>query len=144
MGTVDIGFDEFVSTHLLAADAFTLSAATGGEVNLSLSAGAENSGRIYFLLGSLTGTAPGLPLPGGKATLPINMDLFSSIVWQNLNTLFFQNFLGVLDISGEGTAVLDTLAPLPASVVGVTMSYAYALYNPLDFASNPINVLIAP
>jgi len=57
------------SVHLLA-DTYAVHEYIG-VVHFDLDAGVENAGRTYFLLGSLSGTSPGIPLPGGQATLPL-------------------------------------------------------------------------
>jgi len=144
MGTSEIGFDEFIETHPLEADIFTLSQPLGGEVNFSLKADTPNGGRNYILLGSVTGTAPGFPLPGGYVTLPLNWDFFSEFIGSLINTTLFSNFMGDLDASGEATAMLDTLAPLPPGALGYVMHFAYALRGPWNFVSNPVVVEIVP
>lgn len=128
----------------LSVDTHTISAATGGMVNFSLDATADNANRQYLLLGSLTGTSPGLPLPGGHAVLPCNWDIFTDIVITLINGPVFQNFHGYLDGNGYATAILDASQPLPSS--GFTMSFAYALFpQPAwNFASNPVNIDIVP
>lgn len=116
----------------------------GGAISLMLDGGASNAYRTYLLLGSASGTFPGIPLPGGMATLPVNWDLFSNIVLGMLNTPVFDNFMGVLDVSGTGSATFDTLGPLSPGTAGLTLSFAYALNKPWDFASNPVDVRIVP
>lgn len=140
MGTVDMGADEFSGLHRLEADTFTLSE-TGGTVNFTLNAGSDNGGRLYFLLGSFSGTAQGFPLPGGQASIRINWDIFTDIVWYNLNSPIFQNFWVYLDPAGQGAAQLN-VPPLPSGFVGAKMYYAYCLGWPWEFVSNPIEVEI--
>ena len=121
----------------------TLSAAKGGKAEFSLKAGTVHAGRAYILLGSVTGTSPGTPLPGGKATLPINWDLFTNLVLGLINTPVFHNFMGTLDASGKAQATFDTLGPVPGSA-GLMLSFAYGLSSPWDFASNGVNIEIIP
>ena len=90
----------------------------GGTVDFTLWADRTNGNRNYFLLGSVSGTAPGTPLPGGSATLPLNWDLFTMLVFQLANTPVFANFQGTLDTEGNATATMDTLGPLPPGLVG--------------------------
>lgn len=118
----------------------------GGMVNFSLIAGIAQANQKYILLGSKTGTSPGFPLPGGYATLPLNRDKFSERVFKNLNTPLFFNFQGVLDGSGNGSAVLDTtvIGPLDPSLVGRILYFAYATYCPFDCVSNPVGVEFVP
>ena len=143
-GTCDMGTDELLGTPALSADVYSISGSSGGVVNLYLFGDAPNGGRGYIMLGSVTGTAPGTPLPGGMATLPLNWDLFTNIVIQLLGTPACQNFIGHLTWgSSTAWAAFDTLGPIPVGV-GLTISFAYALNNPWDFASNPVNIDILP
>lgn len=125
------------------ADADTLSASTGGVVNLTLDAGTSNAGRNYLILGSMTGTHPGTPMPGGLVTVPVNWDIFTGLVITLANSPNFPGFLGALDASGQAAAQLNW-PPIPASAVGLNMSYAYALNKPWNFASYFIGVRIVP
>jgi parallel beta-helix repeat protein/predicted outer membrane repeat protein len=141
MGTVDMGADEFNGIHSLEADVFTLPEG-GGTVNFILNGGLNNAGRNYHVLGSITGTIPGILLPGGKATLPLNWDIFTNIIIPLINTTVFKNFMGTLDGQGSGTAQLN-LPPAPGAA-GTTMYFAYALNNPWNFVSNPVGIEIVP
>lgn len=116
-------------------------AQTGGTVDFKLHAGAVNGGRNYILLGTVSGTAPGFPLPGGFAVLPINWDPFTDLVLAFINTPVFMDFLGQLDANGQAFAQLNA-PPLPANAVGLEMDFAYALNNPWDCASNPVKIRI--
>jgi hypothetical protein len=140
MGTPDMGADEYAGLHRLEADTFALPEA-GGVVNFSLNAGPDNGGRIYFLLGTISGTVPGFSLPGGQASLRINWDAFTNIVWNLLNSPLFYNFWVNLDPTGQGTAQMN--APfVPPGFVGVKMHYAFCLGWPWEFVSNPIEIEI--
>ncbi len=126
----------------LSIDVDTISATTGGTVNYSLDAGPSNAARKYLLLGGVTGTSPGTPLPGGFATLPVNWDAFTNLVISFLNSSNFMNFMGTLDPQGTGAATLNVAGPLPPAAVGLVMYYAFALANPYDFASNAVEITI--
>lgn len=115
---------------------------TGGAVNYLLKAGSDNSGRSYILLGSISGTNPGTPLPGGHATLPLNWDFLTGLVVELINTAVFKDFMGVLDVNGTSTAQLN-MGPVPGAA-GLTMYYAYALNGPWNFASTPVAIDIIP
>lgn len=142
MGTVDMGADEYVGTHAMEADSFSISQSMGGTVNFYLHGSANNAFRNYIIFGSLTGTAPGTPLQGGYVTLPITWDNFTNIVLAYANTHPFTNFQSSLDANGEGTAALN-LAPV-SGAAGPTMYFAYALNSSWDFVSNPVAILITP
>ncbi|MFH2001204.1 MAG: VCBS repeat-containing protein [Planctomycetota bacterium] len=130
-----------VPVKALSADAGTISETFGGTVNFSLHAGAENSMRNYLLLASASGTAPGFPLPGGQATLPLNWDPMSDVVLALLNTPFFSDFLGAIDGSGQATAQMN-VRPLPTGSSGETLHFAFCLNGPFDFVSNTVEVEI--
>jgi len=139
MGTVDMGVDEFVGVHPLEADAFNVPEA-GGTVNLLLKANSGN--RNYLIVGGVSGTAPGTPLPGGYEMLRVNWDWFSDLEMTLLNTYIFSNFASTLDAQGMGSAQLN-LPPVPGAA-GVTMHFAYCCNNPFDFVSNPAAIEIVP
>jgi hypothetical protein len=129
----------------LITDVEKITAATGGTVLFSLNAGPDHGGRDYLLFGTMSGTDPGILLPGGLATLPISWDPFTSLVYKLANSIFFVDFLGVLNGEGAATARLETNGPVDPAFVGVEMHFAYALlYAPWDFASNPVAILIDP
>jgi len=121
----------------------TVSAGIGGTCDFSLQSGSEDAGRKYLLLGGVTGSSPGYPLPGGLAVLPINWDVFTDLVFAYVNTALFVDFMGILDASGSAAASLVAPA-LPPTSVGAVMTYSYVVSNPFDFASNPVEVEIVP
>lgn len=125
----------------LSANVYTVPE-TGGSVNFGLYAYPENAGRNYLLLGSVSGTSPGIQLPGGMVTLPLKYDVFTGLIINLLNTALFSDFMGVLDGQGTGSATLN-LPPAPGTA-GTMMYFAYALNNKWDFVSNPMTVEIVP
>ena len=134
---------DVVLDYGLAADTYSISESTGGSVSFGLGAGTQNGNRNYILLGSVTGTSPGTPLPGGMAVLPINFDLFTSVMIDLMGTPIFNGFMGTLDPEGASSAVLDTLGPV-SGTAGLTLYFAYALNTPWDYASNPVAISIIP
>jgi len=114
----------------------------GGSVNFELFTGEENGGRMYFLLGSISGTSPGLTLPGGMVMLPINWDVFTDIVVSLPNSPYFKNFLGTFDPNGYAYPQLN-MGALPG-MAGLTMYFAYCVNNPFDLASNSVSINIVP
>jgi hypothetical protein len=135
---------EATAGELLSADTYTLSESTGGIINFTLTAGSGNGSRNYILLGSMSGTEPGIPLPGGMATLPLNWDFYTTFVFNMLNTPIFDDFMGVLDAGGNATAQYNSFGPLPPGFVGMHMYYAYAINKPWDFVSNYVDIEIVP
>jgi hypothetical protein len=137
---IDVKFD-----YGLVMDTFTLSESMGGVVHYHLCAGRNNASRTYFLLGSMSGTTPGIPLPGGVAVLPLNWDVLSDQLLAIMNTPTCQNFTGQLSAqNGSAQATLDTSGPLPPGCAGVDLYFAYLLEGPWNYASNPVTLRIVP
>lgn len=130
-----------INNETLIADGTTVPE-TGGSVAFTLAAGASNGNRNYLMLGSVTGTAPGTPLPGGFAVLPLNWDAFTDLALLLANSPVFSGFMGKLDTGGGATATLNV--PPLAGYAGTVMYYAYCINNPFDFASNPVEIEIVP
>ncbi|MBL8900322.1 MAG: hypothetical protein JNM84_22005, partial [Planctomycetes bacterium] len=102
----------------LCSDSQGFTLVLGGTQNLLLDAGAAQAGRTYFVLGSVSGTTPGLPF--GAFTLPLAFDPYFefTLVVPNAPTLFPS--LGTLD--GNGRANVAFAVPpgavfLPATIV---------------------------
>jgi len=131
-----------VKDETLGVSSHTISASTGGVIDFSLSASSLNGNRNYILLGSISGSSPGIPLPGGHVVLPLNWDIFTQVVIDFMNTTVFDKFLGVLKSDGTAAAKFKT-GPAPGTV-GLTMYYAYALASPWDFVSNPVEIVFTP
>jgi hypothetical protein len=145
---VEAAFDDLVIERLNAdpslwADGYSIPVSTGAVVHYSLDAGAGHAGRQYLLLGSMSGTSPGYPLPGG-AVLPLNWDVFTDLVMLFLGSPVCQDFMGYLDGSGTATAALDTQGSLDAALIGVTAHFAFLLGGPFDYTSNAIPVTFDP
>lgn len=148
-GVMDILTGEFYGSVLyfeavgpLSASETSISATEGGRIMLDLNAGAANAGRNYLILGTVSGTDPGIPLPGGQAVLPVNWDTFTNIGLALLNTSSFHKFMGALDGAGTAQAKYDP-GPIPGGA-GQTIHFAYALNQPFDYASNAVMIEILP
>lgn len=132
-----VAYDLDTLNKTLMVDTYEIDMAMGGTVNFDLAAGAAHALRDYGLFGSSSGSEPGIPLPGGTATLPINWDYFTTLLIQ-LNP---PGFFGQLDPKGDASASLY----VPPFNLGsdITLTFAYALQGkPWDFASNPVDVLL--
>lgn len=143
-GTVDMGFHYGTfSFPALMTDTFRISEAAGGGASFLLLAGVGNANRNYILLGGITGTVPGTPLPGGMATLPLNWDVFTDLVLNVINTPVCSNFMGQLDGTGSANANFNTFGPIPGAA-GITVNFAYAMNMPWNFVSNPVSISVVP
>ena len=117
-----------------------MSAVTGGTVTFNLDPGFGYYNRNYLILGSVSGTQPGTPLPGGMAVLPLNWDVFTDIALSLVNTPAFQEFMGQ---SPQFKAPVLQTGPLPGAA-GISLYFAYTMNNPFDFASHPMRIDIVP
>ena len=122
----------------LEIDGDRISLSSGGKVGFSLDAGSSRKGRTYILLGSMTGTSPGIPLPGGKV-LPLVSDAFTLLTAVGGNSPLFRGFQGVLDGRGLARAVLVVPPGLP-SLAGKRFFFAYTLISPFDFVSRAVEI----
>ncbi len=139
----DIWVDPSLSVSLLLAiDVDSIPSADGGVIQFSLDAGPAFDGRDYFLVGSLSGTSPGTPLPGG-GTIPLNRDALTDYILSNYNNPVFVDFRGTLDADGRALAFLDAPGPVPLAV-GRIMNFAFTTLGPFDLQSNPVGVVITP
>lgn len=104
-----------------------------------IDAGPNNAGRTYLCLGSISGTSPGVPLPGGEL-LPLVPDGYFQYTLNNPNSPVLAGSFGVLDANGKG---LVTFRPT-RRFVGLTVNHAFYLTgSTVDFVSEaePVQVV---
>ncbi|MHC4815998.1 MAG: hypothetical protein ACYTFN_23275, partial [Planctomycetota bacterium] len=115
----------------LWTDKHELSLKQAGSQTLSLGAGTQHAGRFYWILGSVTGTTPGITLAGTH--FPLNPDLYTDItlgLW-SVNPPF-GGFKGKLDLQGRATASFNVPANAPP-LVDFTVYHAYLVYDAQGF-----------
>jgi hypothetical protein len=98
----------------------------GDSLDFDLIAGSKYAGDTYVVLGSVNGSMPGLPLPGGLM-LPLVFDWYTQLTFQMAGSAVFSDFIGVLDGQGRGTASLVVPPNLPASVIGMQLHHAFLI-----------------
>lgn len=118
--------------------------ATGGNVNLSISAGFGNGGKDYWIWFTASGTYPGFKVSGLQ--VPLNQDAFFN--WGLANPIL-PGFIGKLSFSGSAMATL-VMPPDPGMMLkGFPIHFAYVLTSPgpslpvLD-VSNPVHIKFVP
>jgi hypothetical protein len=123
-----------------------VSVAAGGTQSFALNAGPGEAGAPYLLLGTLSGTAPGVPVDG--QLLPLNIDAYTLHTLQNPGGPPLTGSWGTLDAAGKAAAAF-TLTPgqLP-SLVGLTAHHAYVNFDlglpGVSMASNAVAVDFTP
>ena len=114
------------------------SAFFGGFQGFELAAGLAHAGRPYLILGTVSGTAPGIAV--GSLTVPLNPDAYTDLTLQDPAAPIYTGFAGLLDAFGNAAAQVTLPPGSPPALVGLTFHHAFVLFLPqLDFASNPVS-----
>jgi hypothetical protein len=121
-----------------------LSLASGGTHSFDLSGGAEHAGEIAWLLGSFSGTTPGLTSMG--FTLPLNPDAYFVLTVSHPNQPPLAGSLGLLDATGHREASLTVPAVTDPSLAGVVVHHAWFALQGLQVSlvSNAVPVTLTP
>ena len=122
-----------------------LSLSQGGALQLRLSASAAAAADTYLILGSLSGTTPGLMV--GSMTLPLNFDAYFLQMLYVPNGPIHSGSLGVLDAQGRASTVFVLPVGLSPALAGITLHHAYFGFNSLGVIStisNPSSLKLVP
>ncbi|HKX46010.1 MAG TPA: FG-GAP-like repeat-containing protein [Planctomycetota bacterium] len=123
----------------------TIGVSTGGTQGLALTAGQEHAALLYFVLGSASGTAPGV-LVGGHL-LPLQVfDQYFLFTVSSPNTAVLTSTLGILSPEGTGQAFINVPAGL-STLAGATLHHAYVVFGvdtSVVYASNALPLLLVP
>jgi len=133
-----------VKRAVLYSDVDTLAYSTLGAQTLTIDAGPDYAGDEYAILGTLSGTGPGMTLLG--VSVALNPDLWTVFTLKNPNTVMTPGFAGVLSAGGRGLAKLDFSTGMPVSLIGATMHHAVVggkLGVPA-WSSAPVKLVITP
>jgi hypothetical protein len=146
MGTFDV-YD--FGSLLAVGDGPSLT--TAAPQTLAIDEGIENAGDAYAMLGSLTGTTPGVAVPTTPYTLPLVLDPYFAYALQSIGGggLLSAPF-GVLDNRGRATCDFTIPTGLPASLVGVSIFHAAVIFDlqapgvPATHVTNPVTSVLVP
>jgi len=145
LGTV---YEEIRTRPALRAPNREISIKTPILADLFLEGGKSRAGRLYLVLGSLTGTYPGLSIPGD--VFPLNYDWFTALSLKSNNTSLFPNTVGYLDAGGSSRAGVDfrILAPLSPHLVGLRVSFSGWVVRSSSSvageAANAVDIFLVP
>jgi len=118
----------------------------GGKQKLALAAGKAHAGKVYLVLGTLSGTMPGVKL--GSLTLPLNADAYFGLTLTNPNAPPLASSLGFLSAEGNGSTSFAFPPSTPPALVGMTLHHAFAVLDvrasSIDFTSNAVRLDIYP
>ena len=86
-----------------------------------------NAGRSYWVFGSVSGTAPGVSLPGIR--VPLNPDAYTDFTIGHGNSSLLLRTRGTLDANGRATAGIRIPSGLPSSAASLTLHHAYVVFD---------------
>ncbi|MEO0651128.1 MAG: hypothetical protein AAFZ65_10665 [Planctomycetota bacterium] len=104
----------------------SLSAGSVVELLSSFAPGA--AGEVFLVLGSLSGTAPGVPL--GLQTLPLVPDAWTTLTLTAPNLPPLSNTLSSLDASGGAVSSLTLPSETAPALAGSTLHHATVTFDP--------------
>lgn len=136
--------DLIVKVSALSTTTSSLSFSAGGALaTLSLDAGPAFANRTYLMLGSFSGTSPGVYVNAG-VKLPLNFDSYFNHLLLSPNPPVLQNSIGVLNAQGKATATYVNPTDLRPTLIGLQISHAYLLTPTNDFASDAVTFTLTP
>jgi len=104
----------------LNTDTPAIGVASGGKQTMNWETGSGHAGEFYLLLGSLSGTSPGLPAGGG--ILPLNFDSYFTLTLGGGGPL--SSASGFLDANGAAQSVFSIPPGLTPALVGIDADHA--------------------
>lgn len=115
----------------------------GGVETMELDAGPSHAGETYLILGSISGTSPGLDLPL-DVHLPLIPDSYTNATLAGVGAGPFAGFVGVLDVDGRAATTFELPGTLTPSAVGLTLDHAFVTLTlfGVSFASNADSILL--
>ena len=124
-----------------------LSLASGGTQELTLQAGTQRAGDWHFVLGSASGSAPGIAVDA--FSLPLNMDGYLVVTLKSPGSPVV-GALGLLSPSGMAQAQFTLPAGISPALAGLELRHAFATIRftagvpVVTSASNAVGVQLTP
>jgi Family of unknown function (DUF1028)/Invasin, domain 3 len=117
-------------------------AGSGLEVPFEINRGAGEAGRGYHLLGTLSGTVPGVTI--GAVLVPLNRDPFFESTWFQPGAPDFPGSIGVLDGMGRAEARLVLDPAVSAALVGQRFDFCALLAGPGGEVTSVVGFPVIP
>ena len=128
-GAVWVGSRSGSSCATLTAHPESLSLAVARTQTLRLDAGPEHAGRPYWILGSMSGTTPGIVVGGRR--VPLNPDAYLARTFPPSPASPVSGASGILDALGRADAAVRV--PLAdTSLAGLVLEHAFLVLDPDD------------
>ncbi len=131
----------------LRVDVDSISISTGGTQHLEIALGAEMAGKLVWMLGSVTGTSPGIPVDG--KLLPLNFDAYTQAILSLPSTAVLNSSISFVAGDGRATSSFSLPVGVKPKLAGTVLYHAFAVLDlpgtgALLHVSNPTQVLLAP
>jgi len=129
----------------MTQSASSISLASGGAVNLEVSVGPQHGGAWRLVLGSVSGSTPGLQIAG--VHLPLNVDAYFLHTLQTPNTPPLVRNLAPLSAQGAGSARFALPAGSLASLAGLELTHAAVVFDASfapELVTNPVSFVLQP
>lgn len=132
--------------HPLSADVDVVSLTAGGKQNLALDGGPLRGGQFFFMVGTASGTHPGIPIE--NTVVPIQLDQYTLDLLNPWIASSLSQVFGVLDGQGRANVSFDLAAGvLPVSLAGLELDHVFLTFERdfgFDFCSNAESVRFVP
>ncbi len=131
---------------LTSSSGFELSAASGGNISMNVAFGEHATGDLVWILGSLSGTAPGISL--GGVLVPLNVDAYTLEILAAPGQAGVQGGFTILGPGGTAFGLLSVPSGVALPLVGTVAHHAAVRIDVatgvLLGASNPLPLTILP
>jgi uncharacterized membrane protein len=125
---------------VLSASADQIDLTTGGTVTLTHDAGVAHAGDLFWTLGTVSGTYPGMAGPG-SITIPTNYDGFMQNFYLTNPNTFVIPTAGLLNGAGQAVSSFGLPGATFPSLAGIDIWHAYIVWDlglgAITAASNP-------
>ncbi len=137
----------FYETGSLYRGQLTLSVELGGGQDLYLRAGAEHAGDVFVLLGSISGTSPGIVVD--DVVVPLVADAYTLLLLDGAGAGLVSPFVGLLDAQGAADAAFTLPAGSNPALAGLVLHHAFVAIDvagsgDVELASNAARLELVP
>ncbi|MHC4379748.1 MAG: hypothetical protein ACYSU1_01475, partial [Planctomycetota bacterium] len=123
----NIDTDGDLGADFLDVDVASVSLGAGGTATLDLDAGSAFAGKSYMMLGSNTGSSPGMG--GGGFHLDLNPGPYFDLTRNQPTHPLFSAFRGTLDAQGRAIAEVTFPVGTNPALVGTTLGHAFVVLD---------------
>ena len=126
-----------------SSDVSSISVSAGGSQPIHIHFGSGQANKAYLMLGTLSGTRPGVDF--GPVNVPLQPDAYLNFTLTHANSPRLQTSLGTLSADGGGTSTINLPPGLGPGLVGLKLYHSIiTLTNPPQAATNPIPLTLGP